>query len=809
MIARAGLVAAALAVPAAAEAQTLVLAVPAGRLGDAVLALGRAAPISVTVPDPGLWRVRVPALKGRMTVRQALARLARVAGARAEPIGPGAWRLVRTGPEARPIGPARRAAPPPPTADRGPDIVVTASKRDLTRDRLAAQLSRVDGPTLAFGGVGGTDRLVARVASLSSTYLGSGRNKLFIRGIADSSFTGPTQATVGQYLGDLRLSYSAPDPDLRLSDLEAVEILEGPQGTLYGSGSLGGIVRLVPRAPAPDRVEASATIGGAATAHGAGSRDTGAVLNLPIAPGRLAVRVVADASDEGGYIDKPAIGRRDVNRTRIGGGRAALRWIAADAWTVDLIGLAQRTRGRDSQYADRDAPPLTRAAPVGEGFAADYAQAQLVATGRIGAVRLRSSTGWARQSLAERYDATGAGEAPRLFAQANRTRMIANETRVWRTRDDGAGWLAGLSYTGNRTRLSRSLGRPEALAPVTGVVNRVGELTLYGEGSVALRPGLLATAGGRVTRSSLGGEGEDVAPAIASARAGVVADRLETAFLPSASLNAAILPDISLYLRYQQGFRPGGLAIEGDFVRRFRNDRVATLEGGVRHGRPGAGRFDLAASIAYTRWRDIQADFIDGFGLPSTANIGNGRIWTAGVVAGAALPGALRLEGALLYNDSRVTQPATGLARLFPGTAPLSAFDRAGGLVPGAVTASQLLALRGRQVPNIAGVTARAGIGWNRRLAAGTTLKADAWVRYVGGSRLGIGPVLGEEQGDYLDSAATVRVGRPGLGITLGITNLTDAVGNRFALGTPLAVGRGQVTPLRPRTVRISLDTAF
>jgi outer membrane receptor protein involved in Fe transport len=72
---------------------------------------------------------------------------------------------------------------------------------------------------------------------LFSTQLGPGRNKLFIRGVADSSFTGPTQATVGQYLGDVRLNYNAPDPDLNLYDIARVEVVEGPQGTLYGAGS--------------------------------------------------------------------------------------------------------------------------------------------------------------------------------------------------------------------------------------------------------------------------------------------------------------------------------------------------------------------------------------------------------------------------------------------------------------------------------------------------------------------------------------------------------------------------------------------
>jgi iron complex outermembrane recepter protein len=425
-------------------------------------------------------------------------------------------------------------------------------------------------------------------------------------------------------------------------------------------------------------------------------------------------------------------------------------------------------------------------------------------------VEVRSSTGVAWQDLGERYDATRPGGEAQLFAQTNDTRMIANETRAWQTGPDGAGWLAGFSYTDNRTRLTRSLGAPRALAPVTGVENRIEEATLYGEGSVALRPGLLATAGARVTRSALGGEAADVVPTVAALRAGVVADRVETAVLPSASLVASVLNRTSLYVRYQQGFRPGGLAIESDFVRRFANDRIATLETGVRHGRPGLDPFDLSASLAYTRWRDIQADFIDGFGLPSTANIGDGRIWTAGINAGVRIAPGLRLEAALVYNDSEVTEPQAELARLFPAVQAMSTYDLDAGLGRfGAITLPQLLEVRGRQIPNIAGVTARAGVSWFRELAGGWSLQADGWARHVGRSRLGIGPVLGQAQGDYLDSAVTIRVGQPRLGVTIGVTNLTDEVGNRFALGTPLPIGRDQITPLRPRTVRIGIDTHF
>ncbi len=795
-----GALAALLVAAAPAAAGTLTVALPAGSVGQQVMALGRVTRISVVVPDPRLWARRVPSLPAGMHVEAALALIARRAGARVEAVGPNSWRLVPQQTAATTAQPlralrARRSDLPPET---NADIVVTASKRDTTRDHFAGQFARVAGRDLEFGGAGGTERLADRLTSVASTYLGAGRNKLFIRGIADSSFTGPTQATVGQYFGDLRLSYNAPDPDLRLADLAGVEVLEGPQGTLYGAGSLGGLIRLVPNAPDPSRFSGSATIGGSATTHGAPGADTQLVANLPVVLDRLAIRVVANASSEGGYIDKPLLGRTDVNRTRIEGGRAAAHLDIAAGWSVDLIGIGQRIRGADSQYADRDGRPLSRSAPVTEGFSADFGQGQIVLSGGFGDVRFRSTSGITAHDLMERYDATAPGEPVRLFAQANRTRMQANETRLWSSRADGSGWLAGFSYVHNRTRLTRLYGAPDALLPTTGVVNGITETTVYGEGSVRLLPGLLTTGGLRVTRSVLDGEGADIAQRVTLAQLATTAQRAQTIMLPSASALFELTPQVQMFLRYQQGFRPGGLAIEGDFVRRFRNDRVATIETGLRSGRPGADRFDSALTLAHTSWRDIQADFIDGSGLPSTANIGDGELWTIEATAGARLTKALRIEGAVSFNDSRIDEPSS--ARLFDLVGTLAADP--------AVTRAQLAA-RLSQIPNIARITARAGAVYTQQLAGAKDIKIDGWVRYVGSSRLGVGPVLGQSQGSYLDSGVTARLGLGALGVTAGITNLADIRGNRFALGTPFTTGRDQVTPLRPRTLRLGLDAAF
>jgi outer membrane receptor protein involved in Fe transport len=782
------------AMPAIA-ADRVSLDLPAGTVGAQVMALGRAARANIVVPDAGLWRRPVPSLRGAFSVEQALAVIARGSGARVEALGPGSWRLR---PRLHSPAPKPRPRPRPPADVQGEDVVVTASKRDTTRDHFAGQVVQVAGADLELGGAGGTSKLADRMTAIASTYLGAGRNKLFIRGIADSSFTGPTQATVGQYFGDLRLSYNAPDPDLRLADLAAVEVLEGPQGTLYGAGSLGGLIRLVPNAPDPTRFGGSAMLGGSATTNGAPGADAQAVLNLPVIADRLAIRLVADSASEGGYIDKPLLGRTDVNRTRIAGGRAAVKADLGGGWSIEAVGIGQHIRGADSQYADRDGPPLTRSAPVTEGFSADFGQAQLILSGRMGQVRFRSSSGITAHDLMERYDATPPGGPVQLFAQANATRMQANETRAWYSAPDGSGWLAGFSYVHNRTRLTRLFGELGELLPRTGVVNTVEEATLYGEASLRLLPGLLTTGGLRVTRSVLDGEGEDLPLALslqALARLReVTARRAQTILLPSASALIDLTPGAQLFLRYQQGFRPGGLTIEGPLVRRFRNDRVATIEAGLRSGQPGRDRFDGSLTLAHTAWRDIQADFIDAAGLPSTANIGDGQLWTIEALAGFRIAPGLRVEGAVSYNDSRIDEPSSAQAfALMDGMAA----DRA------------TILARLSQIPNIARFTGRAGAVYRRTLASGHDLRVDGWLRYVGSSRLGVGPILGEQQGSYLDSGVTARLGLGRYGVTAGITNLADVRGNRFALGTPFTTGRDQVTPLRPRTLRIGLDAAF
>ncbi|MFD2497812.1 TonB-dependent receptor plug domain-containing protein [Rhizorhabdus histidinilytica] len=218
-----------------------------GHLSDAIVALGVQGGVSIGLPNATAQNLPVPGVRGRLSVDRALRRLLAGSGFHAVRIDDRSYTIAadrskaRSAPVALPAGPAS-----PPI-----DIIVTASKRDIRLRDFPGTIAMVDAAVAGLNGNAryGTQALVDIIPSLSSTHLGPGRNKLIIRGVADSSFTGPTQAIVGQYLGDIRLNYNAPDPDLNLYDMASVEVLEGPQGTLYGAGSLGGIVRLVPTSP--------------------------------------------------------------------------------------------------------------------------------------------------------------------------------------------------------------------------------------------------------------------------------------------------------------------------------------------------------------------------------------------------------------------------------------------------------------------------------------------------------------------------------------------------------------------------------
>lgn len=655
-------------------------------------------------------------------------------------------------------------------------------------------LSMADMPIGIVGG--STATLTSRVAGMTSTHLGSGRNRLFIRGIADSSFNGPTQAVVGQYLGETRLNYNAPDPDLRLYDISSIEVLEGPQGTLYGAGSLGGILRLRPAEPQLDALQATASTSVALTAHGDPSADISATLNLPLIEGSLAVRAVGYGIRDGGYIDDTLRNRSDVNRTEIAGGRIAVRAEPGDGWTIDFGGTYQSIVSRDSQYADRNAARLTRASAVAEGSSNDYVLGQFIARKEWDSLVFTSATGVVSQDISETYDATPQGGLPTVFRQRNHISLISSENRLTQTLADGSSWIVGTSLVRNRYRLNRRFGAASLAPAIAGVANGVDEATIFGEFTKAITPRVNVTAGGRVTYVNLSGAALDAPAALIASVALLQGKRNETEFLPSFSVTYVPDESLTLFGKYQESFRPGGIVVRNDLIQRYQNDQVSSFELGLRFGGRHKTGVDGSLSISRTRWRNIQADLIDATGLPATSNIGTGRIWSIDAVLGWRPLQGLRIEASGVFADSRLTNPAPTLLLLRSGS----------NITP----QPGVTVINSNDLPNVARFNGRLSADYFASLPSGFELSLSGWVRYVGRSRLGIGPVLGVPQGNYLDTSLGLRLSRERYGFFLNATNLLDTIGNRFALGSPFTLPYiGQITPLRPRTIRLGMDVRF
>lgn len=752
------------------------LNLPAGPLGNTLIRLAEQTGATIGSTDPAVARLPAPALRGRMDVAAALRRLLRGQPARAERIDDLTWRIVTA---AAPPAASPTPSRPAPPLNEG-EVVVTAAKTGTRLSRYAGTASIIAGADLDIAQQGrGSDSLMERVPSMSSTHLGSGRNKLFIRGIADSSFNGPSQALVGQYLGDVRLNYNAPDPDLSLYDVQAVEVIEGPQGTLYGAGSLAGVMRIVPQPVAMGMTEGSLAVGRSFTASGAPGYDAMGVLNLPLGQ-NVAARVVAFRAVEGGYIDDRYRGLNNVNRTRKRGGRAVIRAELGD-WHIEFGAVMQDIATRDGQYADIALPPLTRSSRIAQPFDNDYLLGSVTVTRNWGGTSLVSATSALRQNTGSRYDFTpAAATSPRIFEQHNRIGLFSNETRLSHQDADGRGWVVGGSFLQDDERLTRAFGSPDAPTRILGVDNSVTELSAFGEWGIGLAPHLIATVGGRIEYDHLTGHALGRRAEVGEPR------RNERTFLPSLSLSWRPGGDWLLYGRYQEGFRPGGLSVtptaDGPVIQRFHGDNLASSEIGAKWRPDGARHFDAAIAFSHAQWDNIQADLVNTAGLPFTQNIGSGRIWGAEATIGWRPIHALKLSAALFANDSRLTHPAETV-----GTAE-----------------------KKYELPNVAHIGATGRIAFTQPLRGAWRLDADARVSYVGHSRLGVGPQLDLLQGNYVLAGSALRLSDGRWGLSLDADNLLNSRGTMFALGNPFGVSAGrQSIPPRPRTIRIGMDVHF
>jgi iron complex outermembrane receptor protein len=761
------------AAPAFAQQQHIfAIEIPAGPLGASLTELSRSTGISVGLGGE-IPNVRVGSVKGRMTVDEALRRLLSGTALQAVRIGPRAYRL-----EMAAVRPARRPVPQPRSRTRQPvidlpapiDIIVTGQKQVELLEAVPLGLSVVQIDPLRSG-VPAADSWTVALGSegLALTNLGPARNRQFIRGVADSPFNGPSQSTVAVQLNDARLTFDAPDPDLRLIDVDRVEILKGPQGPLYGSGALGGIYHIVTNRPDLSELSGSAQLSGEVVQHGGIGVGGQAVINLPLAEGKLAARGVVYDFGSPGWIDN-AGRENNANRAHIYGGRLAIRWEPFDGWAIDLGGVIQNINVDDSQYVLASDDSLTRDHPVGEPSDNDFSAATGTVRGRIGAIDLVSATSYIDHRVDFMLDASAVAadfgfQGVGVFRDNRHYSIFNQELRL--SPSESHRWLAGVSIMQAKSHDIGMIESGNQAVQVVSLNRNVAEYGAFAELVVPLIRKMDARIGGRLFYTSAKDENaEGLEPASRVNDFGLS---------PSVALSWHPRKGRLVYLRYAGAVRPGGLApgVTED-THRFDSDELGSLELGARLGAEGEP-LTLRVSLYYTNWSHIQSDFLLANGLISTRNAGTGRIFGAEAGIGWRIREQTLIDAGFSVQDASLTHTEGGLE------------------------------LHDRRLPVSPDMTARFGVRQNFVLGGWDGLIA-AQANYVGSARLTFDEDLDREMGKYATVATNAALVRDGISLTARVDNLFDVKGDSFAFGNPFSIRRGaQFTPLRPRTLTLSV----
>ncbi|GLS25092.1 TonB-dependent receptor [Marinibactrum halimedae] len=247
------------------------------------------------------------------------------------------------------------------------EVVVTARKRgDESLQDIGGSIQALGGEDLASKAVMGFNDYMRQVPGLSSNNSGSGQTQISMRGVTSSRLNHANPnipSTASVYFDETPVTTSGFNPDAGLVDIARIEVLRGPQGTLFGASSMSGAIRIIPNEPVLGEVSGSARFSYFSTTDGAPSQNTDVTLNLPIGD-TFALRIAGYGINNGGYIDNvysgPAnSGGEDYNNESIVGARVSALWDIASVASIKLTHMTQELNadGRPDEYLQND--PLT------------------------------------------------------------------------------------------------------------------------------------------------------------------------------------------------------------------------------------------------------------------------------------------------------------------------------------------------------------------------------------------------------------------------------------------------------------------
>ena len=566
------------------------------------------------------------------------------------------------------------------------EVLVTAQRRGPERlQDVPMSVSVIDSELIQKIGLVEMKDYLRALPSTSFIDRGAGQNNVIIRGIA-ANFE--WEDTVGIYIGDVPVTslgvHGAGSPDLKLVDIARIEVLRGPQGTLYGAGSMGGTVRIVPAPPDTGQFDAAVQASYSVTAAEGGDNNTlEGMLNLPFLGGDAALRLVAYRHDNSGYYRNvagsdpetrywsdyfgvPAQDQNDIGSTTYKGWRAQLLWQPTPALKIALMAIGQdidQTGLPEGELglADFHQTRLNKIDGGGETLVMDFDLTSLEVSYDLEPFSLLSTTSLVESQAGSdtTYNSDfiapifGVGAIPIFNEWAGPAKSFTQEVRLTSRQDRRFRYLVGLFLQDVESSVSNKFvyeGDP-AMDPLMGVPfwSAVGDFdeeqqALFGEVSFDLNDHLSASAGIRFYRY------EQSTRWTGSGWAAPAHDDLTTSKDDdnnlSLKLEYAFGESTQLYGSFSQGFRLGGphpiippekCDVDGDNVidgtdipvpSMIASDYADSYEMGAKY-LSRDGHFSLNTAVFFVDWAGIPVGVPVPCGWPVTLNAGKAKSYGA------------------------------------------------------------------------------------------------------------------------------------------------------------------------------------
>jgi len=504
---------------------------------------------------------------------------------------------------------------------QGREIVVTANKREQQLQDVPLSVGTVSADLVERENAAEFVDVAGQVPGVQFQTSGGGSNRVTVRGIS----SGVGVSTVGYYLDEISVTNGTFQgvPDFNLFDVERVEVLRGPQGTLYGEGSMGGTVRFITNKPDPAAFDAAVDLRGGSIDRGGNDTYLNGMVNIPLVDEKLALRVTGYRRDRDGWIDNIVVGQEDVNTEETEGFRTAIRWDATEnlAITASMFYDKVQTDGSDWQQLDEG-----QTFPTVDHFEGDYTTFGLTIDWDLGFASLVSATsyydagtqfdqgipGW--EPLIDMFYGLPPGTTDAVFQVGdNGTDTFGQEIRLVSNGDGNLQWIAGLYYRDMSRFVNASIvSEPPIPEGLPGIFDArfdesFEQMAAFGELTYFFTDSFQATAGLRLFEEDLTWDSENTGilstgpPLDDSQTLNKAAPKLILAYLPT--------DDVTLYATWSQAFRSGGFNLSAQMIpeapARYEPDETVNYELGAKTAWFD-NRLIANAALYYIDWRDMQ-----------------------------------------------------------------------------------------------------------------------------------------------------------------------------------------------------------